>query len=124
MENDLCNIDIFVNLSFLEPINDYEVISLLQGIPTISPRTASRSELLLELPELLETYYFQDARELKLSLSKYLDDYSNQKTLLLKLREKLFDWHGLDSYAGEILSAYELGVASRIRLNDSRRSSS
>jgi glycosyltransferase involved in cell wall biosynthesis len=114
-------IDLFVNISFSEPICDYEIQSLLRGIPTISPRTASRQEIILEFPGILKTYYFQDARELRLCISSYLEHLETERSLLISYRDKLLAQQGLEVYAQEIQSSYEWAVAMRMRLNDSKQ---
>jgi hypothetical protein len=117
----LAEVELFVNISISEPLCDYEIQALLGGTPTISPRSASRQEILLEFPEIIKTYYLQDSRELRLSISSYLDLGYDQKVHLYSYKEKLLEQQGLESYAQKIQNSYEWAVAKRKRLSDSRR---
>ena len=108
-------VDVFVSTSFEEPFNDYEIMALLSHVPVIFPRTASRQSILLKYKWVGESYYFEDARELKSKLLKLLINEQVYLNELQESHEQIKDLHGIEAYAQRVSGFYERLYAKRLR---------
>lgn len=107
--------DYFISTAFHEPFNDLEIQSLICRVPTIYPRTAARQNMLSEFTNISESYYFQDARELREAIlnlivnqDSYIESMNNHNDTLLAI-------HGIDIYTEKVHSEYEVSVKKRLR---------
>jgi len=118
------NADIFVGTAFDEPFNDYEMTAILSKIPVLIPRTASRQFLLRRYRWTGESYFFADAREVKVKLLKIL---MNDQVYLNELNDQhqaFRDNHGIDSYVSRLCGFYERNYSKRMRYTKRSREGS
>ncbi|MBC76242.1 MAG: hypothetical protein CME64_09520 [Halobacteriovoraceae bacterium] len=108
-------VDVFISTSFQEPFNDYEIMALLSHVPVIFPRTASRQSILLQYKWVGESYYFEDARELKTKLLKLLINEQVYLNELQDSHQQIKDLHGIEAYAQRVSGFYERLYAKRLR---------
>ncbi|MCO4754079.1 MAG: glycosyltransferase [Bacteriovoracaceae bacterium] len=114
-ESTFKEVDIFVGTSFGEPFNDFEIMALLSHVPVIFPRTASRQSILLQYKWVGESYYFEDARELKAKLLKLLINEQVYLNELQDSHEQIKELHGIEAYAERVSGFYERLYAKRLR---------
>ncbi len=112
---ELKKIDVFVGLAFDEPLNDFEIISLINGKPVLFPRTAMRQSLLYKYRWIGESYFENDIREARTKLTKVLDNYPIYCNALKDYSEKILETHGLETYADTFQFCYENAYAKRHR---------
>jgi glycosyltransferase involved in cell wall biosynthesis len=111
----ISNLDIFISLDFNEPFSDFEILAGLKEKPSILPRTAGRTNYTSEFPHIAQTYYFQDARELK---TKVIDLLTHEKDYIVamhSLHGKLVENFGLDSYIERLHGQYIRLHVQRVR---------
>lgn len=107
--------DIYISLAFNEPFSDLEIMANLYKKPVISPRTASRKQFLNKFQDIGETFYFQDARELRDRVSGILQHEQRYKLALDDNFEKLKITHGLDTYVEKVYMQYIKLYSQRLR---------
>lgn len=113
--SELKKLNLFVSLAFDEPLNDFEVISLLNEIPVLFPRTAMRQNLISKYRWIGESYFQGDIREAKTKIEKILSNYSIYVNALKEYHTDLSDIHGLDVYAELFKENYTNNYAKRLR---------
>ncbi len=111
----LKEIDIFIGTAFDEPLNDFELISVMNGTPVLFPRTAARQSLLYRYPWIGESYFTGDIREARNKLLKILNNYPIYKNELVDLYEEISKVHGLEDYAENLQKFYETAFAKRLK---------
>lgn len=120
-ESELKNLSILIGMAFEEPLNDFEMKALLNNIPVLFPRTAARQNLLYRYPGIGESYMDGDIREATSKIHKMvkqLKDYTNAS----KVHEsRIYDVHGIDTYAEGLKLAYEGSYTKRQRYLASKR---
>lgn len=107
--------DIFIGTSFHEPFNDYEIMAVLSRVPVIFPRTASRQTVLHQYKWVGESYFFEDARELKSKLLKLLINEQVYLNELQDSHQEINDLHGIEAYFQRVVGFYERLYAKRLR---------
>lgn len=107
--------DIYISLAFNEPFSDLEVMANLFKKPVIAPRTASRRQMFNKLPDIGETFYFQDARELRDKVTGILNDENRYINALNDNFERLNKAHGLDNYVEKVYEQYTRLYSQRLR---------
>lgn len=112
-ENFLREVDLFFGTAFDEPINDYEISSLLYKIPVLFPRTAMRQNLLQSYPGIGESYIAGDLREVRSKLLKMLSSQKQYEKKLGVFNSLIRETHGLEIYAERLQNFYELAFAKR-----------
>lgn len=112
---ELKKIDIFIGMAFDEPINDYEVISLIHDIPVLFPRTAMRQSLVYKYENVGETYFEEDIREGRSKLVKMINNYPKYLKSLTKCAADIYEVHGVEPYGDLLESSYAQNVAKRSR---------
>lgn len=117
----LKEIDVFFGTAFDEPINDYEVLSLLNQVPVLFPRTAMRQSLLQNYPGIGESYLEEDLREARGKLLKILKNSESYRSFIGEFVLDIFESHGLESYAARLQEYYETAFAKRLRLLSKKR---
>lgn len=118
----LKDVDIFFGMAFDEPLNDFEVASLLYKIPVLFPRTAMRQNLLQNYGQIGESYFKGDAREARGKLLKLLENTDSYRKRLNQFSTEISADHGLESYADKFQNFYELAFAKRLRLKQKKTS--
>lgn len=108
-------LDIFLGLSFGEPFNDFEIMAVLSRVPVMFPRTASRQLVLFQHKWVGESYFFEDARELKVKLLKLLINEQVYLNELQDSHQEIKDLHGIEAYFQRVSGFYERLYAKRIR---------
>ncbi len=98
-------VDIVLGLSFDEPVNDYEIMALINGKPVLLPRTAARQSLLFKYRWIGESYFEGDIREAKTKIEKILMNFSIYTSALKEFSTEIVDTHGIDRYA-ELFERY------------------
>lgn len=116
--DELRKMDILFGLAFDEPLNDYEIISLINGKPVLFPRTAMRQSLLFKYRWIGESYFENDIREARTKLSKILENYGIYRNALKEYSEEILKTHGLDTYADTFQFCYENAFSKRHRLEN------
>jgi hypothetical protein len=111
----LKDLDIFIGLAFDEPLNDFEIVSMMNEIPVLFPRTAVRQNLLYRYAWVGESYYEGDIREAKTKLAKIVTNYQVYRNALEDYSEEIIQAHGLDIYAEEFQNFYEKSFQKRSR---------
>jgi hypothetical protein len=111
----LKDLDIFIGLAFDEPLNDFEIVSMMNEIPVLFPRTAVRQSLLYRYAWVGESYYEGDIREAKTKLAKIVTNYQVYRNALEDYSEEIIQAHGLDIYAEEFQNFYEKSFQKRSR---------
>ncbi|MAX66497.1 MAG: glycosyltransferase [Bacteriovoracaceae bacterium] len=109
----LKNLDVFWGTAFDEPLNDYEIVCIMNEIPVLFPRTSMRQNLLFRLPWVGESYYQGDIREAKTKLEKIINNYNVYRSSLADSSEKIQQYHGLDYYAEQLQRFYEKAFSKR-----------
>ncbi len=112
---ELKSTDLFIGTAFHEPLNDYEIVALMNEIPVLFPRTAARQDLIFKFSWIGESYLNGDVREAKTKLAKIINNYQIYKNGLKDNSEKIQDFHGLDSYAQKLQLYYEKAFGKRHR---------
>ncbi len=107
--------DIFVGTSFEEPFNDYEIMAVLSRVPVIFPRTASRQSVLYQHKWVGESYFSEDARELKTKLLKLLINEQVYLNELQDSHQEIKDLHGMEAYFHRVIGFYERLYTKRLR---------
>lgn len=113
---ELKNLDVFLSLAFDEPLNDFEIMALMNETPVLFPRSATRQDLLFKYRWIGESYYAQDTREAKTKLEKILTNYSIYRSALKDYFEEITEGHGIDRYADKFQQIYVRTAAKRQRL--------
>ncbi|MAZ47676.1 MAG: hypothetical protein CME65_03890 [Halobacteriovoraceae bacterium] len=108
-------IDLLIGLAFDEPLNDFEIISLINGRPVLFPRTAMRQSLLFKYRWVGESYFENDIREARTKLTKILDNYPIYRNALKDYSDEIIKIHGLDTYADTFQFCYENAYSKRHR---------
>ena len=111
--NKLKEVDIFIGLAFDEPLNDFEVTSILNKVPILFPRTAMRQNILFRYSYVGESYSENDIREAKTKLIKIINNYPKYLKGLDLCYEEISNVHGLENYARELQLVYEHSFAER-----------
>lgn len=111
----LKDLDIFIGTAFDEPMNDFEIVSIMNEIPVLFPRTAMRQSLLFKHSWIGESFFDGDIREAKTKLSKILNNYAIYQAGLSECAEEITLTHGLETYAGELQRFYEKAFVKRRR---------
>jgi hypothetical protein len=111
----LKDLDIFIGMAFDEPLNDYELVSIMNEVPVLFPRTAVRQNLLYRYSWVGESYFDGDIREAKTKLSKIITNYQLYRNALADCSDEIIQSHGLDIYAEEFQSFYEKAFQKRSR---------
>lgn len=109
------DIDLLIGLAFDEPLNDFEIISLINGRPVLFPRTAMRQSLLFKYRWVGESYFENDIREARTKLTKILDNYPIYRNALKDYSDEIIKIHGLDTYADTFQFCYETAYSKRHR---------
>ncbi len=113
----LMDTNVFLSLSFDEPISDFEIACLEAHIQCIVPRTATRKEELKKyLGSEAQTYYFQDSRAIREGIEK-----SFRRSLDRKQQISIDSGHDFESYSEMIHSTYIKSVSKRLRLDSLRK---
>ena len=102
----LKEIDILIGLAFEEPLNDFEVSSIMNCVPVLFPRTAMRQNLLFRYNTIGESYRSDDAREAKDKLIKIITNYQQYTEALDVFHGEINEAHGLDNYALNLQEIY------------------
>ena len=110
------SIDLLIGLAFDEPLNDFEIMTLLNGRPVLFPRTAMRQSLLFKYRWIGESYFENDIREARSKLMKILDNYPIYRNALNDYSDQIRQTHGLDTYADTFQFCYENAFVKRHRL--------
>jgi hypothetical protein len=110
------SIDLLIGLAFDEPLNDFEIMTLLNGRPVLFPRTAMRQSLLFKYRWIGESYFENDNREARSKLMKILDNYPIYRNALNDYSDQIRQTHGLDTYADTFQFCYENAFVKRHRL--------
>lgn len=113
-------IDVLIGISFEEPFNDYEIMSLLQAKPILFPRTAPRQNILFKYQNIGESYKDGDVREGMLKLSKILTSIIKYRSAISDQLEELVQEHGISNYTETLQSSYEKSYTKRRRFLKSR----
>lgn len=112
---ELKKVDLLFSLAFDEPLNDYEIMSLMNETPVLFPRSATRQDLLFKYRWIGESYFAGDIREAKTKMEKILSNYSIYKSALKDFYEEIYQGHGIDHYADNFQGIYERSIAKRQR---------
>lgn len=107
--------DIYISLAFNEPFSDLEIMANLFKKPVLAPRTASRRQLFNKLPDIGDTFYFQDARELRGKVASFLKYEDRHRDALNDNFERLKSTHGLDNYVEKVYDQYIKLYSQRLR---------
>lgn len=113
--------DVFVGVSFDEPVNDYELQALMSGACILFPRTAARQSLLFKHKWLGESYARMDMRECVAKLSKILKNYSIYSSSVKDGFEMVCAAHGVELYVSKLHTSYEQSIAKRHRFEVSKK---
>lgn len=114
------DLDIFVGISHDEILNDYEITSLIYGIPVLFPRTAARQTLLFKYNFIGESYLIGDVREAKNKLEKMINDYKMYFNALQDYSIQILDSNGLEDYSNRFYECYQSNLMKRQRLLKNR----
>ena len=117
--SELKKLDILFGVSFDEPQNDFEITSLMYGVPVLFPRTASRQSLLFRYKSVGESYLIDDIREAHVKLGKMIKDYPRYMNSLAKNAKEVCELHGVDSYSSKLKESYESSFEKRQRFMNS-----
>ncbi len=116
----LKELDVFIGLAFDEPLNDYELISMMNGVPVLFPRTAVRQNLLFRYSWVGESYYDGDIREARTKLAKIITNFQIYRSALAEFSDEIIEDHGLDKYAEVFQRSYEKSYEKRQRLRSQK----
>jgi len=101
-----------------------EVLNILCGIPSIIPRTSARQDFVAKYKGIAETYYFQDARELRIKVLEILLNKNKYLEILVENKDALYEGHSIENYTYRVHTEYERAVKKRIRFNIGQEKSS
>lgn len=121
--HELKNLDLLIGIAFDEPINDYELISLINEIPVLFPRTAMRQSLMQRFANIGESYFEGDVREAKTKITKIVEGYPKYQKALRSYSEEIHATHGVEVYADKLRASYEGHYAKRRRFANIKSSS-
>jgi hypothetical protein len=121
--HELKNLDLLIGIAFDEPINDYELISLINEIPVLFPRTAMRQSLMQRFTNIGESYFEGDVREAKTKITKIIEEYPRYQKALRNYSEEIHATHGVEVYADKLRASYEGHYAKRRRFSSIKSSS-
>lgn len=116
---DFKQLDLLLGVAFDELVNDYEIISLINDVPVLFPRTAARQSLLFRYGSIGESYFEGDVREACSKISKILNNYETYVAQLRLHSGEIYETHGVDTYASEFEELYLKAYVKRKRLFDS-----
>jgi hypothetical protein len=117
-KSELKKLDVLLGISFDEPINDYEISSLIYSIPVLFPRTASRQSLLFRYGMVGESYMLDDVREAQSKLSLIINNYLNYLDCLEREANEICASHGVESYSEVLRLSYEKSFQKRQRFSN------
>lgn len=113
-------VDILIGVAFDEPLNDYEIVSLINETPVLFPRTAMRQSLMFKYQRIAESYKEGDIRECISKVLKIIKDYATYRKALAKVSEDIYSIHGIDHYADKLEQVYEQNVQKRVRFTQKK----
>ena len=111
----LKKVDLLIGLSFEEPLDEFEIRSLVHNIPVLFPRTVARQSLLFRYGKIGESYIDGDIREVTAKLLKILTSYSSYLDALESSNEDILSVHGVETYSDKFRWIYESSIAKRRR---------
>lgn len=117
----LKKINLLIGVAFEEPLNDFEMRSLIHNIPVLFPRTAARQSLLFRHGKIGESYVDGDVREATAKIMNIIKNYPDYLLSLESANGDIYDVHGLDTYAERLRDVYEGAFAKRQRYIAGRR---
>jgi hypothetical protein len=119
--SELKAVDIFLGVAFDEPLNDFEISSLINSVPVLFPRTAARQSLLFRYEKVGESYLIDDIREAHTKLTEMILNYSKYQKSLETNLANISDYHGLDHYSYQLKKIYKSNFSKRQRFVGSKR---
>jgi hypothetical protein len=109
------NADIWLSYITKNPLEDYSIIAILKGIPTITPRNSTTQELHRIYGQACSTYMPGDSRELRMRLEDLMDDYSTAVQSCARAEQDLWAEHGEEGYKYNLFRIYEKHLNKRKR---------
>jgi len=107
--------DIWISYNSNTPLEDYTLISMLKGIPTIMPRNATTSEICRFYEGLNLTFKASDSRDLRAAMDKITAKISKGVGAELTARDELWIEHGEEGYKYNLYKIYEKHLNKRKR---------
>lgn len=109
------NADVWVSHNTKVPLEDYSLISILKGIPTLMPRNATTQELNRIYGDASRTYKAGDSRELRKCIESLSSNYDLYVAACERAKDELWFEHGEDGYKYNIFKIYENHLNKRHR---------
>lgn len=116
-------LDLLIGVAFDEPLNDYEIVSLINETPVLFPRTAMRQSLMFKYQGIAESYQEGDIREAISKIVEIIANYSTYRKALSKFSDEIYAIHGIDFYADKLEQVYEQNVEKRVRFTKKKKAS-
>lgn len=109
-------VDIYVSISVDEPFSSLEVNAMLSKIPTVTPRTAARVDLLRSYSNSALTYKDNDSRELRDSIIELIRNNDEFREHLEENYNALRLKHGDEHYFDHVYEGYFNVLAGRSKM--------
>jgi len=109
------NADIWISHNTKIPLEDYSLISILKGIPTLMPRNATTQELNRIYGNASTTYKIGDSRELRKCIESLGSGYDSYVEACNRAKDELWVEHGEDGYKYNLFKIYENHLNKRQR---------
>jgi glycosyltransferase involved in cell wall biosynthesis len=115
------DLDLWFSLKDDGPIEDYALGALVNGIPTLLPKTTASMELLKTSKNgFTGLYRLGDTRSLRKQCEEVLANYSTHKETVLSDSKDYFSQFGLESYEIRLSKSYHQLIKRRLRLMRSK----
>lgn len=99
------NLDIFIGISN-EPLDLFLLHAMVRCVPVLVPRNGIAEDMWFKKNVPFETYYYDDARELKVKCLKILGNKSKYQEKLEKVSSKILGNHNFNEYVDTLSFHY------------------